>query len=123
MSKYHPLDVRHPANRALERRNFLLDPPRADLTKPPRPRAERRPRAAATTTPPAAPAAPWGRNRAAASTPASGASPTQAPTRFSFGFSRLILIGVALYLLNRSGALEGLLDTLSQWLDTAPGGR
>ena len=27
MSKYHPLDVRHPDNRARERKSFLLDPP------------------------------------------------------------------------------------------------
>lgn len=27
MSRYHPLDVRHPDNRDLRRRNFLLDPP------------------------------------------------------------------------------------------------
>lgn len=29
MSKYHPLDVRHPSNRHRERNTYLLDPPNA----------------------------------------------------------------------------------------------
>ena len=36
MSKYHPIDVRHPSNRAYLKRNFLLDPPRQDLAEAPR---------------------------------------------------------------------------------------
>ncbi|MCA2010088.1 hypothetical protein LCM17_01190 [Cereibacter sphaeroides] len=31
MSRYHPIDVRHPSNRAYRKRNFLLDPPARDL--------------------------------------------------------------------------------------------
>ncbi|HPD93739.1 MAG: hypothetical protein H6900_08590 [Rhodobacter sp.] len=27
MSKYHPIDIRHPANRKYQHRNYLLDPP------------------------------------------------------------------------------------------------
>lgn len=78
MSKYHPLDVRHPANRSREKNNYLLAPAKASTyalrkleaihTDPSRraadfSRAEPVVAPATTTPPPATPGAapsPWG---------------------------------------------------------------
>lgn len=123
MSKYHPLDVRHPANRNLERRNFLLDPPRADLTKPPRPRIERSSPGRTTTPPPATPTTPWGRARAAAGAATAGtrsALPTRATGQQSSGRWRLVfLLIVVLTMLYNAGALDAIGDTLTDLLGQA----
>lgn len=106
MREYHPLDVRHPSNRDLMRRHYLLDPP-ANLADPvpvvaPAPRAASGHREA--------PTAPWGRK------PAQAREPATAPQtrRKSGGFlwnTALVAIFVIIFG-SQNGWFDGLLDSL-----------
>lgn len=106
MREYHPLDVRHPSNRDLMRRNFLLDPPRAALATP-RPAASGH-REAPASRPARTPAAPWGQRREAA-------APAQpAPTRRGrSGLQGFWLVGLFLVIF---GAQNGWIDPVLDWL-------
>lgn len=66
MSKYHPLDVRHPSNRRYLHKNYLLYPPAPIETRyaqgtPARRGRSLQPSAAPLAEPAAAATAPWGR--------------------------------------------------------------
>lgn len=105
MSKYHPLDVRHPANRDLRSRTFLLDPPSQEQGKPAR-RVQRpsRTRQAAPASA-STPVNPWGeRGKAALSSLRSRAETGRGPvTRRRRGgmLNLVILIAVGVYVFSR----------------------
>ena len=117
MSKYHPLDVRHPANQQYQNRNFLLDPPSQTTQVHSRSRARAdaaRATAAASSGPhpapsrqTATPVAPWG-------TPgtSSGAPATRNERRGSGlgGFMRSLFILVVILVI--LGTQTHLLDEL-----------
>ncbi len=111
MSKYHPLDVRHPNNRDLERRNFLLDPPRnaASVQTPERDAASRpgvRKTAPQNAT---ASATPWGFARR--TPPAEAAGVTRPAENRAGRAIRLVffLIVVAIALQSQTHLLDGLI--------------
>lgn len=114
MREYHPLDVRHPSNRDLLRRNYLLDPPSptaGSATTAPSRRApaasghrEARPAAAQ-------PVAPWGR-RAQSATPA--ATTPRQTQRKSGGFlwnAFIVLVFVVIFG-SQNGWFGSVLDSL-----------
>lgn len=124
MREYHPLDVRHPANRDLLRRNFLLDPPRATSgdTAPSRAapsnarpavpggasgNREAPPSRAQIPSRPQAAAAPWGRGR-----DVSSAAPVTQRRKGS-GLSSFLLVGLFLVIF---GAQNGWVDPVLDWL-------
>ncbi|MCB1408414.1 MAG: hypothetical protein H6899_08190 [Rhodobacter sp.] len=89
MSKYHPIDVRHPANRKYQHRNYLLDPPRRDApSSVTAPRAEKaRAIGRGATGRQSQPSGPWGLLQGAGG--AGRATPGQSGNR---GFGRVALI-------------------------------
>lgn len=111
MSKYHPLDVRHPSNRDLLRRHYLLDPPAphgpgaGGQSVPARTVAQ----SALSENRRRQPAAPWGRREASPTTVAAPAT-----TRRVGGFWwNAFIIGVFVVIFaSQNGMLAGLLDTL-----------
>ncbi|MCB1407709.1 MAG: hypothetical protein KDK01_16020 [Rhodobacteraceae bacterium] len=125
MSKYHPLDVRHPANRDRERNNYLLDPPDASSYElrtveraaqaPSRRSADYRAgRSPQSDTPPSAPTAiadPWGGSStpAPAAQPRTATPPTSASpvtqTRRRGGWGRLIVFAIIAFVILRNTAL------------------
>lgn len=112
MSKYHPLDVRHPANRDLLSRNFLLDPPSASAgaeKAPARTTAEAALRAASATGETRQPGAPWARSDR--STTPVGAAPAT-PRRGRFFWNAFIVIVFLVIFGSQNGMLGGLLDNL-----------
>jgi hypothetical protein len=129
MSKYHPLDVRHPANRDLRARNFLLDPPAQDQGTPSKPAlrdvAPPKTNQATSSAPsaPAHPVNPWGQRGQAVD----NARPTQrdpddpATQRKRPSLLRWLIIGgVLAYAATRPGVgdvLAGLLDDLTDLFD------
>jgi len=120
MSKYHPLDVRHPANRDRERNSYLLAPPddstyalravEKNAQAPSRRSADYRQSQPITetvveaqTTASRAPAsAPWGDASTTATPPAPAASPAlpQRPKRS--WLPRLVVFGVIAYVVLRN---------------------
>lgn len=115
MSKYHPLDVRHPANRDRERNNYLLAPPDASsyelrtvarATQAPSRRSAdyrtgQRAETDAPAPPPAAIADPWG---GSGTTTGSTGSPPVSKQRRGFGLGRLIVFGIIAYFILRNTA-------------------
>lgn len=139
MSRYHPLDVRHPNNRDLERRNFLLQAPRGErrpARKAESPSAD--PFKATSTVgasapPPAQTAAspartvhaPWGSVRRAAQGAATRQAATPRTDRRKGSLGRwIILIGLGAWLLSDRGQdflrqfplIDGLLDGVENLL-------
>lgn len=125
MSRYHPLDVRHPDNRDLLRRNFLLDAP---ASKPRRERASID-AAPAGTSVGSAPvsesqpvASPWGSR--ARSARASAPAPSGQQKRNRRTGSWFVLIVLALWLMSDTGRsllaqiplFDGLMDTIERFL-------
>lgn len=125
MSKYHPLDVRHPRNRAAERRDYLLAPP-APRDAPPA-TAPARPSA----TPAAAPATsgPWGQRgaarddiaarlsrgtRAAARRAGTGARGDTRPRRMPTGLIFALIFG-GVVLANNPQIVTQALNALRRW--------
>lgn len=120
MSKYHPLDVRHPDNRDRERNSYLLAPPddstyalpgvQAPVQVASRRSADyRRNGSATTTTPPPAPqstgsADPWG----GSGTRAAPAPAATAPRRRSSLPKLLIFAVIAFVILRNTGLWEQL---------------
>ena len=125
MSKYHPLDVRHPANRPYLSKNYLLDPPsmthdtRYDAVGPARDTATRRPdvarpparRRAAAPASGAQPVAPWG------STPTPAAAQGASGASRAAGILRTVFfLGVfGFIVLNQTDAFEILTEQLRSW--------
>ena len=110
MSRYHPLDVRHPANRDLLNRNYLLDPPaRRPRTASERPATGSAPRSR---TPGARQvSAPW-------SSPPSSSSGTTARRGAGLaGFLRtLVIIGVVIAVLaQQTDLLDPLILQVRIW--------
>lgn len=118
MSKYHPLDVRHPANRDLERRNYLLEP----IAQPaPAAPAEKPARAARRTSPPPAQApaqvaaSPWGRPKPSrrGAQPAVTPAPEQAGSGFGGFLRSLFIVAVIVTLLaTQTNLLDPLLTEI-----------
>ena len=132
MSKYHPLDVRHPDNRPYLSKNYLLDPPsmthnsRYDAVEPARGRATRlaemvsaplgrgqRSNAATSASPEAAqPSAPWGSSQPRPATTATSSRPSRAAgilrTVFFLGIFGFIV-------LNQTDAFEQITRELRGW--------
>ncbi|WP_370207544.1 hypothetical protein [Pararhodobacter marinus] len=121
MSKYHPLDVRHPANREYRNRNFLLDAPsqttqvhsrsraRADAARAtaetdPAPRSTRRS---------AKPVAPWGSPVSGAGVPA----PRERSGSGLGGFLRSLFILVVILVIvgTQTNLLDDLIFQLRVW--------
>lgn len=113
MSKYHPLDVRHPANRDLLSRNYLLDPPAASAAP-----ASASARASASDRSPAAaaqraarqPAAPWGRRERTSAPPA--ATQTTGRRSGTFWWNALLVSVFVVIFASQNGMLVGVLDAL-----------
>ncbi|MEZ5751125.1 MAG: hypothetical protein R3D60_03875 [Paracoccaceae bacterium] len=138
MSKYHPLDVRHPNNRDLLSRNYLLDPPRAAPTAPSRAaqshaspsRSKTAPKPAArvakTTTGSASSASanPWTSLRTAAGTVGStlGGTGSTRDTAASKPnrMLRLIVFVVAAVMFLRVGGLSGIADWMNDLRASIP---
>lgn len=119
MSKYHPLDVRHPSNRDRERNNYLLAPPDANsyalrgaavrTQAPSRRSADYRsatgaavgaPVTATTVSvPPAQAAAPWGSTDR--NSPASGPTPSTR-SRSPSWVPRLVFFAIFAFVILRS---------------------
>jgi hypothetical protein len=127
MSKYHPLDVRHPNNRARESKTYLLDPPspvtqtrsrmpRRSTSATPEPTATATTgtlsRAARAVAQSGRFATPWGQSQPGSSRPASASSQTPA-RRSRFNLGRIIFFGVVLLVIARNGGFEALGDMLS----------
>lgn len=112
MREYHPLDVRHPSNRDLLSRNYLLDPPSpgAGADKLARPAASRSAPAAGGNREVRQPAAPWGR-RERSDTPAAAAPLTRRQGSSFWWNVTIILVFVAIFA-SQNGMLAGFLDTL-----------
>lgn len=128
MSKYHPLDVRHPSNRDLTRRDYLLDPipARSAAPQPARASGARTEKARPATAGVQQPAAPWssttGRNRAAAppaTSPAPGTATRRAESALGglMGFLRsLIIFGIILIVLaQQTDILDPVILQLRLW--------
>ena len=95
MSRYHPLDVRHPANRAAEQRSYLLAPlPRANTHPAPPPAAASAPAPASLS--PAALAAARAAGQSPARNPARGGArprpqaPSATPARREGGLGAFL---------------------------------
>lgn len=127
MREYHPLDVRHPSNRDLLSRNYLLDPPSPDAgadklarRDESRPGESRRSgsRPAASRPVPAAighreapePVAPWGRRER----PDAAATPLPQTRRQggSFWWNATIILVFLVIFASQNGMMAGFLDTL-----------
>lgn len=98
MSQYHPLDVRHPANRQRESKTYLLDPPsgQAQAARTPFRQSTATPSSSA---PAATPAAPWGGEAPASQTSRRTVTPPPAPVsapRRGFRWRNLILPAIVL---------------------------
>lgn len=124
MSKYHPLDVRHPSNRDLTRRDYLLDPApvRSAAPTPARATAARTEKARPAGI--AQPAAPWSDSntsrRAATQTAASNVPATrrvESGLGALMGFLRsLIIIGIVLIVLaQQTDLLDPVIFQLRVW--------
>ncbi|GAB4261459.1 MAG: hypothetical protein Kow0013_06000 [Pararhodobacter sp.] len=120
MSKYHPLDVRHPANRARERKTYLLDAPapiersqarvknRRTVTQPAQPVAQERQtlsQAARAVAQGGRFATPWGQKQDRAS-PSPAPSRTWRRSRFSLG--KLVFFGIVILIIARNGGFDAL---------------
>ena len=114
MRDYHPLDVRHPSNRDLLRRNYLLDPPSPTVGTAATAPARRAPAASGhreARPAPSQPVAPWGQ-RAQSARPAT--TPAHQTQRKSGGFLWNAFI-VLLFLVifgSQNGWFDSLLDSL-----------
>jgi hypothetical protein len=131
MTKYHPLDVRHPDNRPYLSKNYLLDPPsmthntRYNAVEPARGRAARlaemvsapldRGQRTSTATPssPAQATAPWG------STPSRAApvgATSSGPSRAAGILRTVFFLGVfGFIVLNQTDAFEQITAELRGW--------
>jgi len=119
MSKYHPLDVRHPSNRSLLHRNYLLHPPApvAERVATERPLAAGSASTRSRTPFTRSVAGPWGGSAAAA---AAVAAVPAAVARRAGGISRklrLLIFGlIALVIVARqTDLLEPVLWQLRLW--------
>ena len=129
MSNYHPLDVRHPANRNRERNSYLLDPPDASTyalrslrktTQAPSRRSDdfdsvvdvpvNVPVVDLTSAATRPDAAPWG----ASTAPAPDSTPAVASRR-GISVPKLILFGLVAYvILNKMGLIDEIMRFLTR---------
>ena len=114
MSQYHPLDVRHPDNRDLLRRNFLLDPPAATPAAPERSAASRPGVRKVAAAPAAASPAPWGaaRNSPAATAVLESSSPSR--TAGKVARFAMVVVFIAIALQSQTHLLDGFVRWLHQ---------
>lgn len=114
MRDYHPLDVRHPSNRDLLRRNYLLDPPSptagsastAPSRRAPATSGHREARPA-----PSQPVAPWGR-RTDSRTPTPAPTPQTSRKSGGFLWNTVIVLLFVVIFGSQNGWFDSLLDSL-----------
>lgn len=111
MREYHPLDVRHPSNRDLLRRNYLLEPPSptagADKVAP-----SRRAPAASGHREARQPSAPWGRRQTQAAPASPAGSASQTRKKGSAWWNAFIVLVFVVIFGSQNGWFEGPLDSL-----------